>query len=344
MNLSYRHRWSILLVICAILSLTLYACQASPNANAIASATPETTPTATPEPLGSEGNPVILGLVPAENAPDQATQAATLAEELSSAAGFSVKILVVEDYEALLAKMQAGSVHMAFLQPITYIAAHQNQIADVALLSNHFGVYYYGAQFLANVESGFSSYFDSNTNTNTADALTALSQLNGAKPCWTDKTSISGYILPTGILAQNEIPVADGATLLSQTAIIRALYIKGICDFGTTFAISGDPRTSSSVINDLPDVRERVMVLWQTDPVIPSLNLSFIPALPTEKRSALTQAFLDLAKSDEGKALLTAAAGNYEIQDMRVVDDSIYDPLRGVVDALGYDVYSALGK
>lgn len=344
MNLSHRRRWSIILIVCAILSLNLFACQAQQNGDTTASVTPEPTPTFTPEPLGSAGNPVILGLVPSENTPDQAAQAASLAEKLSAAVGFSVKIGVVDDYEALLAKMQAGSVHLAFLQPVTYIAAHQNQLADVALLTNHFGVYYYGAQFLANIESGFSSYFDPNTNSNTADAVTALGQLNGAKPCWADPISVSGYILPAGILAQNDITVADGATLLSQTAIIRALYIKGICDFGVTFAISGDPRTSSAVINDLPDVRERVMVLWQSDPVIPNLNLSYTPALPAEMRSALTQAFLDLVKSEDGKALLAAAAGDYEIQDMRVVDDSVYDPLRDAVDALGLDVYQALGK
>lgn len=344
MSHSYHRRWSIILLLCAFLSLNLFACQARPDAAATETATPEPTPTATPEPLGSTGNPVILGLVPSESAPDQAAQAATLAEKLSQGVGFTVQIQVVEDYESLLAKMQAGTVHLAFLQPITYIAAHQNQIADVALLANHFGVYYYGTQFLANIESGFSTYFDANTNSNTADAITALGQLNGAKPCWADPTSVSGYILPAGVLAQNEISVGSGATLLSQTAIIRALYIKGVCDFGVTFAISGDPRTSSAVINDLPDVRERVMVIWQTDPEIPSLNLSYTPALPAEMRAALTQTFLDLVRGDEGKALLTAATGNYDIQDLRVVDDSVYDPLRGAIDALGYDIYSALGK
>lgn len=326
-----------------MLCLSLFACQGG-KGNSKETPTPEPTPTATLEPLGSEGNPVILGMVPAEGAADQAAQAATLAEKLSTLVNFTVKIQVFDDYETLLAGMQAGSVHLVFLQPLTYLAAQQNHLAEVALLSNHFGVYYYGTQFLANVESGLSTYFDASTNLDTADAATALGQLNGAKPCWSDSTSISGYVLPAGILAENEIRVANGATLLAQTATIRALYIKGICDFGATFAISGDPRTSSSVITDLPDVRERVIVLWQSDPIIPNLNLSYTPALPAEMRPALTQAFLDLVKSDDGKALLAAATGDYEIQDMRVVDDSVYDPLRAAIAALDYDLYSALGK
>lgn len=344
MSLSNNRRRLTILITSFVMCLSLIACQAHSAAEPQMSATPEPTPTATLEPLGSEGNPIILGLVPAESAPDQASQAATLAQKLSEAVGFSVKILVVDDYDALLSEMQAGAVHLAFLQPITYIAAHQNQLADVVLLTNHFGVYYYGVQFLANVESGFASYFDPNTNRNTADAATALGQLTGKKPCWTDPASVSGYILPAGILAENQISVSRGATLLAQTATIRALYIKGICDFGATFAISGDPRTSSAVINDLPDVRERVIILWQSDPAIPNLNLSFTPALPAEMRPPLIQAFLDLARNEEGKALLAAATGNYEIQDMRVVDDSIYDPLRDALEALDFDIYSALGK
>jgi phosphonate transport system substrate-binding protein len=326
------------------LILSLSACQAKPTEQTQATATLEPTSTPTPEPLGSEGNPVILGLVPSESAPNQVAQAATLAEQISTAVGFTVKVLAVDDFDLLLNEMQAGTVQMAFLQPMTYITARQNNLAEVALLTNHFGVYYYGTQFIANLESGFQTFFDPKNNVNTADSATALPQLTGKKACWAESNSISGYILPAGILAENGISITSGATLASQTAIIRALYIKGVCDFGVTFAISGDPRTSSAVINDLTDVRERVPILWQSDPVIPNLNLSYTPSLAEVMRAPLTQAFLDLARTEEGKALLSAAAGDYEIQDMREVDDSVYDPLRDAVDALGFDVYTALGK
>lgn len=338
-------RWRIpFLIICIIFILSLAACQAKPTEQNQATATLEPTSTPTPEPLGREGNPVILGLVPSESAPDQIAQAAALAEQISTVVGFTVKVLAVDDYDLLLNELQAGKVQLAFLQPMTYITAHQNNLADVALLTNHFGVYYYGMQFLANVESGFVPFFDAKNNANTSDAATALSQLNGKRACWAETNSISGYILPAGILAENGISVSEGARLVSQTAIIRALYIKGVCDFGATFAISGDPRTSSTVINDLTDVRERVPILWQSDPVIPNLNMSYAASLPMEMRAPLTQAFLDMVRTEEGKSLLSAATGDYEIRDLREVDDSVYDPLRDAVDALGFDIYTALGK
>jgi len=339
-----RWRFPFLLTCFIIVILGLAACQAKPTEQNQATATLEPTSTPTPEPLGSEGNPVILGLVPSESAPDQVAQAAALAEQLSTAVGFTVKVLAVDDFDLLLNELQDGNVQLAFLQPMTYLTARQNNLAEVALLTNHFGVYYYGMQFLANAESGFTSFFDQKNNVNTADAPTALNQLSGTRACWSETNSISGYILPAGILAENGISVSQGATLASQTAIIRALYIKGVCDFGATFAISGDPRTSSTVINDLTDVRERVPILWQSDPVIPNLNLSYAASLPTELQAPLTQAFLEMVRTEEGKALLSAAAGDYEIKDLREVDDSVYDPLRDAVKALDFDIYTALGK
>lgn len=346
MSVLKNRRWFNGLLVCLFLSLNLIGCQPAPTSEPEPepTATLQPSPTPTPAPLGSPDNPFILGLVPSETVPDQASQAAALALKLSELTNSSVDILVLDRFDLLLAEMDAGTVQFAFLQPLTYLAASQNQLADVALLTNHFGVYYYGAQFLANVESGLSFYFDPDTNLNTADAATALAQLNGLNPCWADSTSISGYVLPAGILAQNQINIGGGALIPTQTGIIRALYIKGVCDFGVTFSISGDPRTSSTVIADLPDVRERVRVVWQSDPEIPNLNLSYTPSLPAEMRPAFTQAFMDLCKTEEGKALLSAAAGAYEIQDMRVVDDSVYDPLRDAVNAIGYDIYNALGR
>jgi len=51
---------------------------------------------------------------------------------------------------------------------------------------------FYGAQFIANREGGYVSHYDAARNGNTADALEALKQFDGKKPCWSDATSPSG--------------------------------------------------------------------------------------------------------------------------------------------------------
>lgn len=150
--------------------------------------------------------------------------------------------------------------------------------------------------------------------------------------------------MPAGLLQQNNILTQPAVLAQSHTATIRALYIKGICDFGATFAISGDPRTASAIMDDLPDVMNRVIIIWRTEAVIPNWNLSLLAGLSEGDRYTLTNAFLDLSKAEDGKALLTLSAAGYQIEDIKIVEDSIYDPLREAIGALNLDLQDMLGK
>ncbi len=151
------------------------------------------------------------------------------------------------------------------------------------------------------------------------------------------------YLIFAALLAENNVIVKEPAFVVSSPATIRALYIKEICDFAVTFAISGDPRTSPSILDDLPDAMDRVIVIWKSDGVIPNLNLSYASLLDNDTVQALNNGFLDLIKTDEGKTLLTSIL-DYDIQDMRVVDDSIYDPLRNTRQFLDLDYSTIPGR
>ncbi len=302
------------------------------------------TPTATPEPLGSASNPYVIGLISEQEDPQVAAAADELAKQVGNLAGVHATGKVFMTYNQLLESLAAGKVHATWMPPLTYLYASQRGLAEVALLTNHFGVYQYGVQFLANVESQLTPYFDPISGLSSADAATALEQLSGLRPCWVEPTSPSGYILPAGLLEENQIPVLPGVLTQSHTAVVRALYIKGICDFGATFAISGDPRTASMVIQDLPDVMNRVLVIWRSDAVIPSLNLSLLAGLSEGDRQVLTNAFLELSKTPEGKALLQVSAENYEIEEMKTVNDTIYTPLRDAAQALKFNLKDGIGK
>jgi ABC-type phosphate/phosphonate transport system substrate-binding protein len=69
----------------------------------------------------------------------------------------------------------------------------------------HDGSSTYGAQFLATHKGGFQSYYDTGSEKNTADADVALAQFADKKPCWSDETSASGYVIPLGFLKKNLI-------------------------------------------------------------------------------------------------------------------------------------------
>lgn len=314
----------------------------APTLTVTATFPPTLTPT--PEPLGTSANPFVIGLVSETGDPQMDAAAQELARQISAFGQVSVAGRVFSTYNQLLESMAGGDVHAAWLPPLTYLYASERDIADVVLLTNHFGVYQYGTQFMANVDSGFIPFFDPISGLSSADAATALEQFRGLRPCYVEPQSPSGYIFPAGLLQGNQISSQIAVLAQTHTAVVRALYIKGICDFGATFSISGDPRTASAVLDDLPDVMNRVLIIWRSDAVVPNLNLSLLASLSEGDRQVLTRAFLELGRSPEGRALLSLSANNYQIEEIKAVNDEIYEPLRQAAKALNLNLRESVGK
>ena len=305
--------------------------------------TPRPKPTFTPLPVGTSGNPLIIGFVDEVVNPLNNENKKKLIDQLINLTDYSFQAVRFSNYSELLSNMESYKVHIAWLPPFTYIFGKQNGFAHVLFLTNHFGVYQYGTQFLANTSSGFTSYFDPVTGKNTADPDLALIQFQGKRPCWVDQTSASGYILPLSELADNKIGVFEGVFTHNHAAVIRSLYITGICDFGATFSISGDPRTSSTVQIDSPDVITRVPIIWRSDAYIPNTNLSIQSRLPKKSTDIISAAFLEINKSPEGKKLISDAL-NYNVEDLMPVSDDVYIPLEKAIDVLGLDIQNLIGK
>ena len=304
---------------------------------------PFPTATATPPPLGSPGNPIIIGLLMAQSNPLVTTGGEQLATQLSQITGYTFQAQPFDSYPAILAALETGRVQVTWLPPFTYILAHNKGLVDAALMSNHFGTYAYGAMFLANQDSGFTPFFDPNTNQNTADAGPALRQFEGKLPCWVEPKSASGYIVPAGLFAMEKISLQSPVLIQSFNSVVRALYVKQLCDFGATYAISGDPRTASAIQLAFPDVMNKVVVIWRTDAVIPNLGLVYQTHLPKAIRQLLTDALLHWVKTDAGKAALTNA-NQYDIGDFKTIDDSFYDPLRAYLQASAVDLTTLVGR
>jgi len=265
-----------------------------------------------------------------------------LVQQIASDTGFSVQARAFSNYQDLLVSMQAGQVSFTWMPAMTYIYANGVGLAEVSLLTNHFGVYQYGSRFYTNLDSGLNIYFNEETGQNTAAAQTALQQLEGLRPCYSDEHSVSGYILPQGILSQHEIQTQSPVFTQSYTSTIRALYIKGICDFGVVYAYLGDPRTSSAVLNDLSDAMDRVVILWQSDAIIPNTAMVYHPTVPDEIRQAINASILNLVQTPDGKGLLSTVL-EYDVQALHGVDDTIYNPLRELMVAAGINIEEQVG-
>ena len=306
--------------------------------------TPYPTDTPTPQPLGSQSNPLVFGLVLPAGQTALPPEAGQLAASLSKATGYTIQAQLIASYRSLLVNLHDGRVHLAFLPPFTYLEAQSQGSGTVLLVANHFGVYAYGTEFLANVYDGYTPYFDPASGKDLGNASQALAQFSGKRPCLVDPASGAGYLLPIGILNQAGIATSDPVIARSYTAVVRALYTRHICDFGAVYAITGDPRTASGVQEDMPDAVQKVPVIWRSDAVIPSLNVTASAQLSLDMTQAISRALRDLVATSDGKTLLSAAAGGYTIDDFKTVDDSFYAPLQTYVTASGLPLDNFIGN
>lgn len=291
----------------------------------------EVLPTDTPLPLlpaaelGLVENPLILALPPSANSPEQINAAKTIAAQFTERTGYVVVTVVPDSYTALVEAFEKGNAHIALLDPYSYTLAYQKDLvrASFAILKD--GDDKYGAQFIATRSGGFKSYYDPATEENTADAQTALAQFSDKKPCWSDETSPSGYVIPLGFLNRNQIPIRSAAFVQGHPTVVRSLYASGICDFGATYI---DARKFPSLEDEFPDLMEKVIVVWHIPEIIPYDVLAFSTNMPQPMRDLFAGLIPAIMQTDEGSAAFKTA---YEIEELRAVNDAFYDDFRTYV-------------
>ncbi|OGO28248.1 MAG: hypothetical protein A2136_05660 [Chloroflexi bacterium RBG_16_54_11] len=350
-----KNRYSTLLVIIVITSFILSACATATQATtaptnppaatakptevkptAVPTAVPTEVPTAVPEPtkatLGTPDNPIIVAFEPSATSQEITAAYSDLLDLLSAETGLTFKGVIPTSYAALTEAMGSGNAQIGWMATFAYIIAHQKGYAEVALITNRFGSDHYGAQFIARADAGFTLAPNVPA---TDEDLPTLLQFVGKRPCFTDPQSTSGYVIPLIFLKNAGLTDADiRAPVFAQghTQVVRAVYAGGICDYGATFV---DARTSSSLAQDLPDVMDKVVIIFQTEAIIPNDNMSYAPDMPQELRDQITAAMLTIAETEEGK---TALNDLYQIGGLVLVDDTAYDEFRSYLEASGIDL------
>ena len=290
------------------------------------------TPSVTPEP-GTEKNPLILALgVSAHPSPELIASGEVIAAYIESRTGYRLVTIVPSTEISLVEALDKGNAHIASLSPFAYLLARDNDSVTAILANIHDGQMFYGAQFIANRESGFTSYYDAERNENTAEAAAALQQFQDKKPCWSDTASPSAYVLPLGALNQAQVKVSSAAFLEGQLNVVRAVYAADICDFGATFI---DARQLSALEANYPDVMDRVKVIWRIPNVIPYESISLSNSLPLEMRRVLQRAFIDLMLTPEGKSAMQTVYGTEELQ---IAEDVMYTDFALYVKVSGLDI------
>jgi ABC-type phosphate/phosphonate transport system substrate-binding protein len=325
------------------ISLTEAPATITSTASTASAAAPiDVTPTDTVPPpfaaaeLGLAENPLILALPPSRNgnatSQEQIDAAKVIASQFTERTGYTVVTIIPDDYTSLVEALEKGNAHIVLLDPYAYELSYQRGLVHASYAVLKEGESKYGAQFLASRRGGFTSYFDEGIDENLDEAAIALAQFADKKPCWSDETSPSGYVIPLGYLNENQIITKSPAFVEGHPTVVRSLYASGICDFGATYI---DARKFPSLEDEFPDLIEQVIVVWQIPPIIPYEVLAFSTKMPQGMRELFASLVPAIMQTDVGKAAFLTA---YDIEELEPVNDGYYEEFRIYVDESGVDL------
>lgn len=299
---------------------------------------PNVTPTDTAPPplataeLGRAENPLIFALPPSANSPAQIQAAKLLASQFTERTGYTVVTIAPDSYTELVDALKNGNAHIVLLDPFAYALAYQQGSVKAIYAVMKDGESTYGAQFLATRKGGFQSFYDSVSEENTADARVALAQFADKKPCWSDESSASGYVVPLGYLNESLVATRPPAFVQGQPTVVRSLYASGICDFGATYI---DARKFPSLEDEFPDLLEQVIVVWRIPNIIPYNILALSANMPEGMRQLFADQVAGIMQTENGRAAFLTA---YGIQELQVANDGFYAEFRRYVDLSGIDL------
>jgi ABC-type phosphate/phosphonate transport system substrate-binding protein len=288
-------------------------------------------PFATAE-LGLAENPLILALPPTAASQEQIDAAKVIASQFTERTGYVVVTIVPESYAALMDALEKGNAHIAVLDPLVYELAYQRGLVQASYAVLREGEGKYGAQFLASRKSGLVSHFDEGIGENLDEAPVALAQFGDKKPCWSDETSPSGYVIPLGYLNQNQVVTRPAAFVEGHPTVVRSLYASGICDFGATYV---DARKFPSLEDEFPDLVEQVLVVWRIPAIIPYEVLALSTRMPPGMRELFASFVPAIMQTEAGRAAFQTA---YEIEELQPVNDGYYEEFHLYVSASGLDL------
>jgi phosphonate transport system substrate-binding protein len=235
---------------------------------------------------------LVMAFVPSGEARTILESGNRIAHLLEMATGYQFESVVATSYAGVIEAMGAGRADIGWLNTFSYVLAHDKYGVEVRLVTVRFGLPYYRAEIITQADAG----------------INTLADLRGKRFAFVDPASTSGYLFPVAGLkkAGYDPQKFFGQTIFagSHNNVVLAVY-QGRVDAGSVFE---DAR--GSVQKTLPDVMQKVKVVWKSDP-IPNDTVSFRRALPADVKDKVTTALLRFSQTPAG---LDALKSLYEIE------------------------------
>ena len=272
---------------------------------------------------------LVMAFVPSGESQTILQSGNQVAHLLEVATGYRFESFVATSYAGVIEAMGAGRADIGWLNTFSYVIAHQKYGVEVRLVTVRFGLPYYRAEIIAQSASGINS----------------LADLKGKRFAFVDPASTSGYLFPVAGLKKAGYDPAKffGQTVFagSHNNVVHAVY-QGRAEAG---AVYEDAR--ASVQKTLPDVMQKLKVVWKSDP-IPNDTVSFRKDLPADVKDRVSTALLRFSQDPVG---LEALNSLYEIEALADYQllvtkykvtasslDAFYDPVRDVARYAGINL------
>lgn len=294
---------------------------------------------------GGEALPdtLTLGLVPSVEVDKLTEDADQLGALLSEQLGVDVETFISTDFAALVVGMQTGQADIGMFGPIALVNAVDQAGAVPVLQSVRYGSSTYHTQWMTTDTDTFCL---DDVITETDDDGNDYTYCNGAEAqegptgedalalvpadaaiSFVDASSASGYYYPATQLGQilgvDPTTAFTGATFAGGHPNSVLAVQRGDALVGTSF---NDARTN--VVEEDPNIGTEVTV-FASSPEIPNDGIAVSGELSAEAQQQITDAFLAIAGTDDGAAVLKAV---YDIDGLEPADVEALDAARQVAE------------
>jgi phosphonate transport system substrate-binding protein len=318
---------SITFAVVAAIAIVLAAC--SPGDNS-------TDPAVT-----DEIDELVLGLVPSQDIDQLVIDADELGTLLGDELGIPVEAVVTDSYAALVVAMQAEQAQIGMFGPIALVQAVDQAGAEPVLQSVRYGSSTYVTQWYTNDPDRFCmtdivTDEDGYTFCNGTDkaeggpvgeeALAKIAQDESI--AFVDEGSASGYYYPATQIQSAGLDLFDlsGSFFAGGHPNAVLSVARGDATVGVSF---NDAR--SEVVDEIPTIGSDVTVFaWSQN--IPNDGIAVAGNLSDELKQRITDAFLAIAETEEGAAILSAV---YNIDGLVPANLDALDAARAVEAAFG---------
>lgn len=329
-------------------------------------------------PLGSAEHPIQVLFVPSADADVIVTGGEVLANALKEATGYEYVVSVPTSYAATIEAICASPDDtIAFIPALGYVLANERCGVQVGNAAVRNGLPWYAAQFVVRADSGFETLEDLAGKTWGAPSVTSTSGYLYPSALLNEMGIVPGEVVEAGGHPQAMLAVYNGdvdfATAyfsppLLPTELGRS-WTFGVDDpeiwrtagvtpqlvDGRTF-VGGTPDEGgyrildarASAFETAPDIFEATKIIAITDQ-IPNDTVSFGAEFPLAQAQEIIKALSDYASSDAcqspAEGTITLCSDEfYGWTGAAPVTDSFFDPVRGLIEALGYTEQDILGE